>query len=171
MLIIKETERDDLENTRRLWADGEVMKFVGFPNGLIKCAEDMRCWLERIEAHRPQVNHFSIYEDEAYCGEAFYAIDAFTGRAALDIKLLSEARGKGVGRSGLLHAIEEAFENGAELVYVDPNPENERALKLYESIGMVKKDMPDELKDPDYPGFLYYELSAEEYEELFPEGE
>lgn len=171
MIFIKETAREDLGNTQRLWASGEVMNFVGFPNGLIKSDDEMLRWLERIEAHRPTVNHFSIYEDEVYCGEAFYAIDTFKGRAALDIKLFPEARGRGIGRQGLIHAMKEAFYSGAELVYVDPNPENERALKLYESIGMVKTDMPDELKDPDYPNYLYYELSAEEFEELFPEGE
>lgn len=171
MIIIKETTKNDLENTRSLWASGEVMRFVGFPNGLIKSEEEMLRWLERIEAHKSTVNHFSIYENDTYCGEAFYAIDRFRGRAALDIKLLPEARGRGIGRQGLTHAMKEAFYNGAELVYVDPNPENERALRLYESIGMVKTDMPDELKDPDFPNNLYYELSAEEFEKLFPEGE
>ena len=171
MIIIKETTKNDLENTRSLWASGEVMKFVGFPNGLIKSEKEMLRWLERIEAHRPQVNHFSIYDGDAYCGEAFYAIDRFRGRAALDIKLFPEARGRGIGRQGLVHAMKEAFYNGAEFVYVDPNPENERALRLYESVGLVKTDMPDELKDPDFPNYLYYELSAEEFEKLFHEGE
>ena len=166
MLTIKETESYDLENTRRLWADGEVMKFVGFPNGLEKSPEDMKAWLEWIAQNRPRTKHFSIYEDNAYCGEAFYDINGQTGRAALDIKLFPAARGKGIAKVGLMYAIREAFENGARSVYVDPNPENERALKLYESIGMVKKDMPDELREPEYPGFLFYELTNEEFDRL-----
>lgn len=169
MLIIKETEKADLENVRALWASGEVMKFVGFPNGLEKSAGDMKKWLERIEAHRPNVNHFSIYDDGAYCGEAFYAIDRFTGRAALDIKLFPEARGRGIGRAGLIHAMEEAFMNGADCVYVDPDRENERALRLYEAVGMVQKPMPEELADPDYPNAVYYELTAEAYADMYAE--
>lgn len=31
---IKETKEEDLKNTLLLWSNGEVMKFVGFPNGL-----------------------------------------------------------------------------------------------------------------------------------------
>ena len=34
MLTIKETTRADLPNIQSLWADGDVMKFVGFPDGL-----------------------------------------------------------------------------------------------------------------------------------------
>ena len=34
MITIKETTRNDLPNVQKLWADGDVMKFVGFPEGL-----------------------------------------------------------------------------------------------------------------------------------------
>ena len=164
MIVIKQTEKEDLENTRLLWADGNVMKFVGFPNGIESSEEDMLEWFESIAENRPNMDHFSIYEDGAYCGEAFYGINEQTGRAALDIKLFESARGRGIGKRGLMHAMREAFKSGAKLVYVDPNPENERAIRLYEGVGMIRKEMPIELADADYPDFMYYELTREEYE-------
>ena len=33
MIEIKETTMEDLKNVRRLCADGDVMRFVGFPKG------------------------------------------------------------------------------------------------------------------------------------------
>ena len=32
MIEIKETNIKDIDNVQRLWADGDVMQFVGFPN-------------------------------------------------------------------------------------------------------------------------------------------
>ena len=34
MIEIRETTEKDLKNVQRLWADGDVMRFVGFPDGL-----------------------------------------------------------------------------------------------------------------------------------------
>ena len=36
IIEIRETTTKDLHDVQRLWADGDVMKFVGFPNGLIQ---------------------------------------------------------------------------------------------------------------------------------------
>ena len=38
MVTIKETTREDIKNVQRLWADGDVMRFVGFPDGLHETA-------------------------------------------------------------------------------------------------------------------------------------
>ncbi len=75
MIEIRETRPAYLEKVRALWADGDVMRFVGFPEGLRKTEEEMRGWLRWIEAKRPGRNHYSIFEDGRYCGEAFYDID------------------------------------------------------------------------------------------------
>lgn len=34
MIEVKETTIKDINNVQRLWADGDVMRFVGFPDGL-----------------------------------------------------------------------------------------------------------------------------------------
>lgn len=43
----------------------------------------------------------------------------------------------------LSYAIEEAFNNGAEVVWGDPHPENAKAIFLYQRLGFVTKEMPE----------------------------
>ena len=146
---IKETQKDDLRNLLGLWNDGEVMKFVGFPNGLGETIEGLEKWYLWIEESRPICNHYSVYSKElGYCGETFYRIDKeHSNSASLDIKLLPIARGKGIATIALSYAIERAFDNGADKVWVDPNPQNEKAIALYTRLNFVKKDMPEYLKE------------------------
>ena len=159
MITIKETTRNDLSNVQKLWADGDVMKFVGFPEGLHETDEAMSRWLDRIEAARPATNHFSVYDDDVYCGEAFYQIDVKHGSsAAMDIKLFRFARGRGIAATALSYAIDEAFKNGAERVWVDPNPENAKAIALYERLGFQRKPMPEYLTGGEEITSIYMEL-------------
>ena len=166
MLEIRETSLEDIKNVQALWADGDVMRFVGFPEGLRETDEAMRKWLGRIAARRPAVNHFSIYEDGKYCGEAYYEIDSgHDNSAALDIKLFRFARGRGIASRALAHAIEAAFRNGAETVWVDPDPENAKAIALYERLGFKRKDMPEYLISAgEDPASVYMELCGDERE-------
>lgn len=159
MIIIKETTVNDLENVKRLWAGGDVMKFVGFPDGLHKTDEAMQRWMDRIMAARPATNHYSVFENGIYCGEVFYSIDKNHGSsAALDIKLFKFARGRGIATAALTHAIKEAFKNGAEKVWVDPNPENAKAIALYERLGFERKPMPAYLTGGEEVTSVYMEL-------------
>ncbi|MBR4879238.1 MAG: GNAT family N-acetyltransferase [Clostridia bacterium] len=157
MIIVRETEMADLPCVKALWADGDVMKFVGFPDGLKQTDEQMEKWVERISASRPQRNHYSVFEDGRYCGESFYSIDADTLSASVDIKLFAFARGRGIATKALSHAIRQAFENGAEKVWVDPDPDNIKAIALYERLGFVRKPMPDYLAE-DGSTSIYMEL-------------
>lgn len=59
------------------------------------------------------------------------------------------ARGCGIATAGLSHAIKEAFLNGAEIVWVDPNPENMKAIALYEKLGFQQKDFSEYLVSED----------------------
>ena len=162
MLEIKETTMEDLPCVQRLWADGDVMKFVGFPDGLRKTEEEMRTWLRWIESNRPALNHYSIFEDGKYCGESFYRIDADHKSAAMDIKLFGCARGRGIAAAGLSHAIREAFRNGAETVWVDPVPKNAKAIALYQKLGFRRKDFPDYLlPEGEEPISVYMELGKD----------
>jgi len=162
MLEIRETAAEDLKNVQRLWADGDVMRFVGFPDGLRQTEEQLRRWLAWITANRPLTNHYSIYVDGVYCGETFYQIDPARGSAALDIKLFNFARGRGIASQALSFAMAEAFKNGAERVWVDPVPENGRAIALYERLGFQKKPMPEHLLPADgTPLSIYMERSGE----------
>ena len=133
MLEIRETTLADLKNIQRLWADGEVMRFVGFPEGLQESDEDLRAWIEHLSAVRPRVNHWSVYEDGVYCGETKYSIDEQTRSASLDVKLFASARGRGIAT---------------------------KALALYRRLGFTQKEMPEHViaqgEDPETN--LYFEL-------------
>lgn len=163
MITIKETTMEDIKNVQRLWADGDVMRFVGFPDGLHETEEAMQQWLERLNAARPDENHFSIYENGNYCGEAGYGIDKEHSSAWLDIKLFGYARGRGIATQAISHAMKEAFRNGAETVWVDPDPQNVKAIALYERLGFKQKDMPEHVialgEDP--AAYIYFELCKE----------
>ena len=50
MITIKETTAKELDNVKALWADGDVMKFVGFPDGLLQTDDEMKAWLDWIES-------------------------------------------------------------------------------------------------------------------------
>lgn len=164
MITIKETTMEDIKNVQHLWADGDVMRFVGFPDGLHETDEAMQQWLERLDAVRPTENHFSIYEDGKYCGEAGYGIDKSHNSAWLDIKLFGYARGRGIATQAISYAIKEAFRCGAKTVWVDPNPQNVKAIALYERLGFKRKDMPEYVialgEDPTTN--IYFELCKDE---------
>jgi RimJ/RimL family protein N-acetyltransferase len=159
---IVETSEKDIDHILTLWNDGEVMTFVGLPNGLgITKEELLNKWLPNINVTHKR-KHYSIYDDElGYCGEAYYGIDD-SNKAALDIKLFPKARGRGIGFLGLSHAIKEAFEIGhADAVYVDPHKDNIKAHKLYEKLGFVMLEHPN----PQYRDtHLYMELSNKKLE-------
>ena len=159
MIKIRETTSKDICFVQKLWADGNVMKFVGFPDGLQETEKQMQSWYEWIELGRPFVNHYCIFDDSEYCGETFYEIDVnHDNSAALDIKLFGFARGKGIATKALSFVINEAFKNGANRVWVDPNPKNEKAIALYKRLGFVEKEMPAYLKEDNEMMSVYMEI-------------
>lgn len=155
---IKQTTRDDLENVLELWNSGEVMYYVGFPHGLGVTIEGLKRWLNGVNQNELR-KHYSIYTHElGYCGETYYDIDKVHDLATLDIKLLPKAQGKGIATYALSYAIDQVFSNNlATRAYVDPNPENKKAWKLYEKLGFKKKDRPEFLE----PYEIYLEITKE----------
>jgi len=96
-LKIRESLEQDLDDIRSLWADGQVMHYVGFPEGLKLTKEQMKSWYDRLIQTKPESNHFSIFADDQYVGESYYRIDReHDNLAALDIKLFPHAHGKGL---------------------------------------------------------------------------
>ena len=61
MVTIRETTENDLSDVQRLWADGDVMKFFGFPDGLQETDEAMVRWYQWIASERPRINHYSVF--------------------------------------------------------------------------------------------------------------
>ncbi len=159
MITVKESTYDDIAKIQSLWADEDVMKYV-WPGGLYETEEALRAWLDRLIAARPKQNHYSIFEDGKYCGETYYRIDEDTRTASMDIKLFKFARGRGIAAQALSYSIREAFKHGAEKVWVDPHPSNEKALNLYRKLGFVQKEMPEHViaSGEDPTAYVYMEL-------------
>ena len=92
---------------------------------------------------------------------AYYNVDE-TGLACMDVKLLDCARGKGIGYRALSHALNAAFHvGGADRAYVDPHPENGKALALYAALGFLPAVRPSHLEPWDS---TYFELTRENWE-------
>ena len=143
MITIRETTAEDLRDLRRLWCDGDVMKYIELGGGPQDSDESMRAWLDRLNAEKPAADHYSVYEDGEYCGEANYEIDKDNGSATVHVGLFISARGRGIATKAIRFVIEKAFANGAERIWVVPNYRNEKAVALYERLGFVQKEMPE----------------------------
>lgn len=163
MIEIRETRREDIPDIMRLWADPDVMQFVGFPQGLHRSIEEMEDWYQRLADSRPQKNHYVVFDDGVFCGETFYSIDEEGEcRADLDIKLFAFARGRGLAKRALAHAIDQACCHGAQVVYVTPNARNDKALALYVGLGFQEKEAPEGLLSEEDKGtYLYMERSVQ----------
>jgi RimJ/RimL family protein N-acetyltransferase len=158
-LIFKETTEEDLNNIVELWNSGDVMFFVGFPDGLGVDVKSLKeNWLPRININDLR-RHYSIYDKNiGYCGECYYSVEE-DGTGILDIKLLPKARGKGIGYQGLKFAIEQAFLLGkANNVVVDPHKKNLKAISLYKKIGFVCYEHPN----PEYKETHHYMVLLKE---------
>ncbi len=162
MITIKESTLEDVKNIQSLWADGDVMKYIGYPDGLHETEEAVKEWLDRFRTSKPKENHYSIFEDDTYCGETQYRIDENTKIASLDIKLFKFARGRGIATRALNFSIKEARKNGAKVLWVDPHPGNEKAIALYKRMGFEKKEMPQHVIDlgEDPNVYVYMELDT-----------
>jgi RimJ/RimL family protein N-acetyltransferase len=136
----------------KLWNDGEVMFYVGFPKGLGVTLERLEKWLNGVNQDIFR-RHYSIYAEEiGYCGETFYDIDREHDLARLDIKVLPEAQGKGIAAYAFSYVIDQVFRNKlATRAKVDPHPDNKKAWELYAKLGFVSKPRPEFLeKGPTY---------------------
>ncbi|NBA02020.1 GNAT family N-acetyltransferase [Erysipelothrix rhusiopathiae] len=137
-IAIEPTQEKDLKNLQQLWADPEIMHHVGFESGLLLDDEAMQRWYKQIHLNHNSV-HFSVYQNHDYVGELFYrVVDTY---AQLDIKLYNRFHVGGYALSWLIH---EVFKKtSCTHVYVDPSPQNHRAIHLYQSLGFIAVDPPE----------------------------
>ena len=91
------------------WSDGDYDSEHGW---IVEVAGALAGWVQ--------------YDEEAY--EWFPSV-------AFDIALTSALHGKGYGRRVLRLAIEHFVAKGHHRFTIDPNPENERAVRCYEAVG------------------------------------
>ena len=159
-LTVRQTTAADLDDVGRLWANGEVMRWVGFPDGLHYDEEELRRWLAWV-GESPDRRHFIVLDDEVgFCGEVFSDVDREARRAALDVKLLPAARGRGIATAALAWLVDLVFESepDVELVWTEPWPENEAAQRLYARCGLSSRARPEDLR----PGPSFWALARTE---------
>lgn len=135
LCVQSERHRPDL---RALWESGEVMKYVGFPNGLGWNTERYEKNWKRIRADRKNI--YLALEDKSgkFLGEARLTAPDQKGVCAHDLKLTPEHWGKGLGREAWIEMLAAALRRWpGTKAEVTPSIENERALRLYKSLGFV----------------------------------
>jgi RimJ/RimL family protein N-acetyltransferase len=164
-ITIKETDQSDLPNVMRLWNDGRVMFYVGYPDGLSVTLDRLEKWLGGVNQNIFR-RHYSIYaEDIGYCGETYYEIDREHDVAILDIKVLPEARGKGIAAYAFSYVIDQVFSNNlATKARVDPHPDNKKAWDLYAKLGFISKPRPEYLPE----GPTYLEVTPDTFKSAYP---
>ena len=157
---LRSTTPADLPDLLRLWNDGRVMRWVGFPEGLSYDQTKMESWFERLQAN-PHCHHFVVHSPEiGFCGEAYYAADPIQRRAGLDIKLRPEAQGQGIAVDALTTLINYIFETEPDIqaVWTEPSEQNLASRKLYTRCGLKPCPRPADLE----PYESYWELSRDE---------
>jgi 2,3-diketo-5-methylthio-1-phosphopentane phosphatase len=121
---------------KAIWESGEVMKHVGFPDGL--------GWDgARYEAHWSKVSrqrenfHIALEDKEGnFLGEAKLSAPGDDGYSSHDLKLAPEYWGRGFAREAWQIMLQAAARRWPESrALVTPSVENLRAIKLYESLG------------------------------------
>jgi len=148
-LILRTPTRDDFEFLKSMWQNGEVMKFVGWPNGLKQPDKNIYDWIDNGETESKLRFVVEDKESKRPIGETGYRFDVdypfAEGKksAAPDIKLIPEFWGKGLATEALSAVIDYIFKNtDAEIIQVAPNVKNEAALALYKKLGFKKMGKP-----------------------------
>lgn len=145
---MRPTQLGDLKFLQALWNDGEVMRYVGYPQGLGIDEKGMQEWFERLKRYRGVDREHWIVENELGepIGEAYYKAEReYCGyraekMAQIDLKLARRFWSRGYATEALQTLIRYLFERGFETIVVSPNLANAAALKLYERLGFEPKN-------------------------------
>jgi RimJ/RimL family protein N-acetyltransferase len=159
-ILLRPTTSADLPDLLRLWNDGRVMRWVGFPDGLGYDQAKIEGWFKRLQAD-PCRHHYVVHSPAiGFCGEAYYAADLAHRRASLDIKLLPEAQGQGIAFDALSTLISSIFETEPDIqaVWTEPSVQNLASRRLYTRCGLKPRPRPADLGDYE----SYWELSRDE---------
>ena len=149
MISFRKATKKDVPIILKWWNDGNVMKDVGFPQGLDLTHDEV---VQSIKGYQEQAqaNFFVILdEDKKVIGEFCFKVIR-EKVATFDIKVGEiNNQGKGYGRQSVLQGIEyiKRIET-INLIEIEVSPENSRAISLYQSIGFHEvKRLPNHWKD------------------------
>ena len=171
-LIIRLATEADADFYHTLWTHPQVMKNVGFPQGLPITRKELR---ERLaQAPESEFNRLLVVEQRATgesIGECKLAWPDDEGIAEPDIKLLPEYWGQGYGREIWTALVAYQFEHtDCAAVQTTPNIHNPAAIRLYESVGARRIDegvfrFPEKMQEYTTPVHHYrYRLFREDWE-------
>ncbi|MGF3226254.1 GNAT family N-acetyltransferase [Facklamia sp. P12932] len=141
-LWIRDAEIADAAKLCQWWNDGELMKYLGFPNGLGKSVEEIE---DKIESYTDEKGRLLLIEYQGQSiGEMFY--DNLGNQVAeIHIKICEAIyRNKGLGRIILSLLIKELFNQGYQKIILDVNLQNTRAQHVYELLGFKKLRINDD---------------------------
>ncbi len=144
---LRPTGEEDYPFLKRLWNDGRVMKWVGFPHGVGYTDASLKKRLNRRRAGAG-FHHFIVHDEHHRpIGEVQYDYAPEKRRASLDVKFIPSAQGRGYATEALTLIIDLAFcaEPELEEVYTEPRPGNIAAQKLYTRCGLCPKARPPDL--------------------------
>jgi len=160
-ITLNRTTRENLPDLIELWNDGQVMKWVGHPDGLGFDLKQAEKWLEKVDGN-PCHHHFVISNAKSgFCGEFSFIVDESEECAKLDVKIATKAQRRGVGAEALRALIRFIFytEPSTRLVWMETHEDNQAAHKLLDGTGFKREERPAHLED----GPTYWELRRENW--------
>ena len=137
VILIRKVRRskDDALFISMLWRNRDVMKFVGFPEGIKESPENIiRITKERIK--KGAEHHLIIERKGKSIGEALIRYDKKDKFAETDVKLLPKYQGRGYGIEVKRVLLIWIFKNtDARGVKATPNVKNIASIRMQEGVG------------------------------------
>jgi RimJ/RimL family protein N-acetyltransferase len=149
------TAEEDLELLVRFFARPDILEYWdGEPMSDTRVAEDY------IGRRSPAVECFLVIVGQMPVGFIQYAIGDDQGSGGIDLVLMKEFRGRGIGRAAV-HALVRYLqqERGWNRITVDPDLWNGRALAFWAAIGFRPVQLVEDEQDRDPYWLMEYRSS------------
>jgi len=171
-IVIRSATIEDAKQLNQWWNDGELMKDVGFPNGIGESLEDT---IDNVKSREGKLSQLCIMEiDNKPIGELNYIIEeggvAYPGWKICNLSYQNQ----GYGPKVIMMLLEFIFRDEAinskypiEKIIWDTSLENKRAQHVYETkigakkIGVRENAWKDQLGN--WRTAVDYEISKEEF--------
>ncbi|MBD3277798.1 MAG: GNAT family N-acetyltransferase, partial [Candidatus Aegiribacteria sp.] len=124
----------------RLWTCPEVMRNVGFPQGLRTTMEEIRSKIrQQPNSDLGSLLVVTLKSTGDIMGECKMYPPDEEGISETDVKLLPEYWGHGYGREIKSALLDQLFERtGCEYVQATPNVNNTSSIRMQESVGGIR---------------------------------